>query len=38
MAKTAADVLIDTIIDWDVDVIFGLPGGRHQGGATNTTR
>src|ERR1700745_776499 len=26
MAKTAADVLIDTIIDWDVDVIFGLPG------------
>jgi pyruvate dehydrogenase (quinone) len=26
MAKTAADVLIDTIIGWDVDVIFGLPG------------
>src|SRR3989442_1598880 len=26
MAKTAADVLIDTIHDWGVDVIFGLPG------------
>src|SRR5262247_1828813 len=26
MAETAADVLIDTIADWDVDVIFGLPG------------
>jgi pyruvate dehydrogenase (quinone)/pyruvate oxidase len=26
MAKTAAEVLIDTLIDWDVNVIFGLPG------------
>src|SRR5437868_12836851 len=26
MAKTAADVLIETIIDWGVDVVFGLPG------------
>src|SRR5215210_3164243 len=26
MANTAADVLIDTIHDWGVDVIFGLPG------------
>lgn len=26
MAQTAADVLIDILIDWGVDVIFGLPG------------
>jgi pyruvate dehydrogenase (quinone) len=26
MATTAADVLIDTISDWGVEVIFGLPG------------
>ena len=26
MATTAADILIDTIHDWGVDVIFGLPG------------
>lgn len=26
MATTAADVLIDTLLDWGVDVIFGLPG------------
>src|SRR5262245_38633054 len=26
MAHTAADTLIDTIHDWGVDVIFGLPG------------
>ncbi|HZD09996.1 MAG TPA: thiamine pyrophosphate-binding protein, partial [Candidatus Binatia bacterium] len=26
MAKTAADVLIDTIYDWGVEVVFGLPG------------
>src|SRR5438270_5645769 len=26
MATTAADVLIDAIHDWGVDVIFGLPG------------
>ena len=23
---TAADILIDTLIDWKVDIIFGLPG------------
>lgn len=23
---TAADVLVDALIDWGVDVIFGLPG------------
>src|ERR671925_1114100 len=26
MAQTAADILIETLIDWGVDVIFGLPG------------
>src|SRR5499425_931177 len=26
MAMTAADVLIDTIADWGIDVVFGLPG------------
>lgn len=26
MATTAADVLIDTIADWGVEVVFGLPG------------
>jgi pyruvate dehydrogenase (quinone)/pyruvate oxidase len=26
MAKTAADVLIETLIAWNVDTIFGLPG------------
>jgi pyruvate dehydrogenase (quinone)/pyruvate oxidase len=26
MAETAADVLIDTLHDWGVEVIFGLPG------------
>jgi pyruvate dehydrogenase (quinone)/pyruvate oxidase len=26
MAETAADVLIDTLHDWGVDVVFGLPG------------
>jgi pyruvate dehydrogenase (quinone)/pyruvate oxidase len=26
MATTAADVLVETLMDWDVDVIFGLPG------------
>jgi pyruvate dehydrogenase (quinone) len=26
MASTAADVLIDTILDWGVEVIFGMPG------------
>src|ERR1700756_3594533 len=26
MAQTAADVLIDTIHDWGVEIIFGLPG------------
>jgi pyruvate dehydrogenase (quinone) len=26
MTETAADVLIDTIHDWGVDVVFGMPG------------
>src|ERR1700716_1009102 len=26
MSKTAADVLVETIHDWGIDVIFGLPG------------
>src|SRR5690349_10766819 len=26
MARTAADVLIETLIDWGVDTVFGLPG------------
>src|ERR687894_2484645 len=26
MADTAADILVDTIHDWGVEVIFGLPG------------
>src|SRR5947208_11562334 len=26
MAATAAQILIDTLIDWGVDVVFGLPG------------
>src|SRR5690242_3633273 len=26
MASTAADILIETLIDWGVEVIFGLPG------------
>src|SRR5437773_1356609 len=26
MSKTAADILIEGIIDWGVDTVFGLPG------------
>ncbi|HYD89284.1 MAG TPA: thiamine pyrophosphate-dependent enzyme [Vitreimonas sp.] len=26
MAQTAADVLVQSLIDWDVDVVFGMPG------------
>ena len=26
MAETAADVLVETIIDWGVNTVFGLPG------------
>jgi pyruvate dehydrogenase (quinone) len=26
MAKTVADMLIERLIDWRVDTIFGLPG------------
>jgi glyoxylate carboligase len=26
MKKTASDVLIERLISWDVEVIFGLPG------------
>ncbi|HET7605663.1 MAG TPA: thiamine pyrophosphate-binding protein, partial [Sphingomicrobium sp.] len=26
MAKTGGDVLVETLIDWGVDTIFGIPG------------
>ena len=26
MAKTASDTMIETLIEWDVDTIFGIPG------------
>jgi pyruvate dehydrogenase (quinone)/pyruvate oxidase len=26
MAATAGDVLVNTLIEWDVDVVFGIPG------------
>ncbi len=26
MASTAADILVETLIDWGVDTVFGLPG------------
>ena len=26
MSRTAADLIIDRLIDWEVDVVFGLPG------------
>ena len=26
MAKTAGDVIVETLVDWGVDTIFGLPG------------
>ena len=26
MNKTAADTLVDTLVDWEVDTLFGLPG------------
>lgn len=26
MAKTTTDILIETLIDWNVDMIFGIPG------------
>ena len=26
MSKTAAEVMIETLLEWDVEVIFGLPG------------
>jgi pyruvate dehydrogenase (quinone)/pyruvate oxidase len=26
MAMTASDVLVDTLMDWGVDVVFGIPG------------
>jgi pyruvate dehydrogenase (quinone)/pyruvate oxidase len=26
MSRTAADVLIETLVEWGVEVIFGLPG------------
>src|ERR687896_167651 len=26
MAETAADILVENMIDWGVDIVFGLPG------------
>ena len=26
MSETAADILIENVIDWGVDAVFGLPG------------
>ena len=26
MAKTAGDILVETMIEWDIDTIFGIPG------------
>src|SRR4051812_13810064 len=26
MAQTAADVMVETLIEWGVEVIFGIPG------------
>jgi pyruvate dehydrogenase (quinone) len=26
MAETAADILVESILDWGVDIVFGLPG------------
>ncbi|WP_414475092.1 thiamine pyrophosphate-dependent enzyme [Microvirga sp. M2] len=26
MAMTAGDILVETLIDWDVDMVFGIPG------------
>jgi pyruvate dehydrogenase (quinone)/pyruvate oxidase len=26
MAKTAADILVETMLDWGIDTIFGIPG------------
>src|SRR5436853_7732338 len=26
MAKTAADILVESLINWGVDIVFGLPG------------
>src|SRR2546421_8836691 len=26
MATSASDILVDTILDWGVEVVFGLPG------------
>ena len=26
MARTAADILVETLEDWGVDTVFGLPG------------
>jgi pyruvate dehydrogenase (quinone)/pyruvate oxidase len=26
MAQTASDILVDTLIDWGVDTVFGIPG------------
>jgi pyruvate dehydrogenase (quinone) len=32
MAKSAADILVENLIDWGVDTVFGLPGGNPEYG------
>lgn len=31
MARTAADLMVDTLLDWGVEVVFGLPGDGNNG-------
>ncbi len=31
MAKTAADILVEALLDWGVDTIFGMPGDGNNG-------
>ena len=26
MAMTAGDIVVETLLDWGVDVVFGIPG------------
>ena len=26
MATTAADILVNSLLEWDVDTVFGIPG------------
>jgi pyruvate dehydrogenase (quinone)/pyruvate oxidase len=31
MAKTAADIMVETLLDWGVEVIYGMPGDGNNG-------